>query len=83
VVQPELVVCLGATAAQAVCGPAFRLTHFRGELLPAPPTIKDTVGAECRILATVHPSAVLRAPDRESAYQEFLDDLKVAAHALG
>lgn len=74
-VKPEIVVCLGATAAQAVLGRSFRVTQQRGEFLP---------GANgCTVMATVHPSSILRAPDEESRHQElrrFVDDLrKVAA----
>ena len=75
VVRPELVVCLGATAAQSLLGPGFRLTQLRGEILDAP-----DLGA--RIMATTHPSAVLRAPDRDVAYKAMVDDLRTAADAL-
>jgi DNA polymerase len=68
-IDPEITVVLGATAARALLGPAFRVTEHRGELLPR----KD--GAF--YLPTVHPSAVLRAPDRETAYKGFLADLGV------
>ncbi|HZG34285.1 MAG TPA: UdgX family uracil-DNA binding protein [Gaiellaceae bacterium] len=77
VVQPEALVLLGATAAQALLGRGFRVTRDRGTLLEselAPVT-----------LATVHPSSVLRAPDAEARRRErslFVDDLRVAAHAL-
>jgi uracil-DNA glycosylase len=75
VVRPELVVCLGATAAQSLLGPGFRLTRHRGEILDAP-------DLEVRIMATTHPSAVLRAPDRDVAYKAMVDDLRTAADAL-
>ena len=68
VVEPEAVVCLGATAAQALLGPRFRVTRERGTWVKAP-------WAE-RVLATVHPSAILRAPDDEARHREF--DLFVA-----
>jgi len=68
VVKPEAVVCLGATAAQALLGSRFRVTKERGQWVKAP-------WAE-RVLATVHPSAVLRAPDDEARHREF--DLFVA-----
>ena len=77
VVQPEALVLLGATAAQALLGRGFRVTRDRGALLEselAPVT-----------LATVHPSSILRAPDAEARRRErslFVDDLRVAAHAL-
>lgn len=69
-VDPEITVLLGATAARALLGPAFRLTRQRGELLPR----KE--GAY--YLATIHPSAVLRSPDRETAYKGFVADLEAA-----
>jgi DNA polymerase len=69
-VRPELVVCLGATAALALLGPDFRVTKQRGEIVAA-----QGIPA----LATVHPSAVLRAPDREAAYRGLVADLTVAA----
>jgi uracil-DNA glycosylase len=75
VVRPELVIALGATAAQSLMGAAFKLTQHRGEVLDFP-------DADVRVLATVHPSAVLRAPDRDAAYQEFVADLRVAAATL-
>jgi uracil-DNA glycosylase len=76
-VKPEVVVCLGATAAQALLGRSFRVTQQRGELLPfdqAP-----------YVLATVHPSSILRAPDDESRHREyglFVDDLRAVAKVL-
>jgi uracil-DNA glycosylase family protein len=57
-VKPDVIVCLGATAAQALLGPAFRVTKQRGQLMAS------TLGAP--IMATVHPSSILRAPDDES-----------------
>lgn len=77
-VRPELVVCLGATAAQSVLGADFRLTEHRGELLDAPAELDFPA----RVLATQHPSAVLRAPDRDAAYAALVKDLRVAAAAL-
>ena len=77
-IQPELVVCLGATAAQSLLGPSFRITKQRGQM------ITDTKWAPA-VTATYHPSALLRAPDeasREKAYAEFLDDLKKVARAM-
>jgi DNA polymerase len=73
-VDPRLVVCLGATAAQALLGPTFRLTQSRGKIQPAP------AGGPA-FLATYHPSALLRAPDQESRhalYADLVADLKVA-----
>lgn len=72
-IRPEVVVCLGATAAQSVLGPGFQLMKQHGTMLASPL-------AE-RTLATIHPSAVLRAVepgDRESMYALLVDDLKTA-----
>jgi DNA polymerase len=74
VVKPHIVVLLGATAAQAVMGPAFRVSKQRGEVMPSP------LGTP--VLATVHPSSILRATDeasRKAAMASFVADLKVAA----
>jgi DNA polymerase len=81
-VGPELVVCLGATAAQAVAGSRFRLTDQRGELMPRPDSVADDLPGDWWFLATVHPSAVLRAPDRDRAYQDLLADLRPVAGFL-
>src|SRR5215212_6310188 len=62
-VNPGLLVCMGATAAQAVLGPAFRVTRDRGRL------VKSDVAA--KVLATVHPSSLLRQPDEESREREY------------
>jgi DNA polymerase len=70
-VKPKLVVCLGAVAAQSLLGSSFRLTEHRGE-------VRDLPDFTAKVTATVHPSAVLRAPDRDAAYQAFVADLKVA-----
>ena len=75
-VKPKLLVCLGATAAQTIFGPSFRVTHERGKVMSskfAP-----------RVLATVHPSSLLRQPDEESRqreYKNFVADLRVAVNA--
>jgi uracil-DNA glycosylase len=77
VVQPEVLVCLGATAAQALLGREVRVTRDRGRLL-------ETELAPAA-LATVHPSSILRAPDEDSRRREralFVDDLRAAAKAL-
>lgn len=77
VVRPQIVVALGATAAQALLGNKFRLTKHRGEILSSP--------LAPRILATVHPSSILRAPDSETRHREmgkFLEDLKQIAALL-
>ncbi len=71
-IEPELVVCLGATAAQSLMGSAFRITASRGKFFPHPWAKELT--------ATVHPSAILRAPERyEEEYELFLRDLRVIA----
>ena len=77
-VQPQVVVCLGATAAQAIMGKAFRVTKERGRAVKAP-----SGGV---VIATVHPSSVLRAPDPETraqAERDFLADIKKVAGHLG
>jgi uracil-DNA glycosylase len=76
-IEPEVIVALGATAAKALLGPGFRVSRQRGEPVPCP-------GAEdtCRILATVHPSSILRSTDREAAYAGLVSDLVVAADLL-
>src|SRR6478672_10639187 len=74
VIKPEVLVCLGATAAQTMLGRDFRLTKHRGEFFPS-----DEV--RC-VTATYHPSAILRAPekaDRERMRAEFVEDLHHAA----
>ena len=76
-VQPELIVCLGAVAAQALLGPSFRVTRQRGEF------VTSRLGPE--ITATVHPSSILRAPDAEAREKEmsaFVADLAAAADRL-
>jgi uracil-DNA glycosylase len=83
--KPELVVVLGATAAKALLGPGFRVTRSRGQIMPWPASAEhpdDFPVAEIKALATIHPSAVLRADNREIAYQGLVDDLKVAASSL-
>lgn len=92
--RPRVVVVLGAIAAKALLGPSFRVTRERGVLLPWPESAQRpedftrpsaTVNAPVeptRLLATIHPSAVLRADDRETAYAGLVADLTVAAQAL-
>ena len=73
VVKPEVLVCLGATAAQALLGKAFRVTRSRGVPVASP--------LAPRVFATVHPSSILRAPDAESRRRDFalfVKDLKAA-----
>jgi DNA polymerase len=75
-VKPSLVVALGATAAQALLGPGFRVTKERG-------TVRSSALAP-RVIATVHPSSILRAPDeaRTSEMAAFVKDLRVAAKLI-
>jgi DNA polymerase len=76
-VKPRVVVCLGATAAQALLGNQFKVTKHRGTFVASP--------LAPRVLATVHPSSILRAPDdaaRELEMRRFTDDLRTAARAL-
>jgi uracil-DNA glycosylase len=70
-----------------VLGPSFKLTEHRGEQLTLPPLeAADAENSEANpqpvTIVTVHPSAVLRAPDRDEAYESFVADLRVAAKAL-
>jgi DNA polymerase len=76
-IKPAIVVCLGATAAQSLLGSQFKLMAHRGEVLTSPLAAK--------VIATIHPSAVLRAPDsegRRAAYEMLVQDLKFVARAL-
>ncbi|WP_280508231.1 UdgX family uracil-DNA binding protein [Nocardia flavorosea] len=73
-VAPELVVCLGAVAAKAILGPSATVGELRGQVVQRP---------DYRITGTVHPSSVLRAPDRTTAYADFLDDLAYIRHTAG
>jgi DNA polymerase len=76
-VQPRAIVCLGATAAQALLGKQFKVTAHRGEFIPS--------ALAPLLLATVHPSSILRAPDdetRRSEMKRFTDDLRKVARAL-
>ena len=87
VVKPLILVCLGATAAQSVMGSSFKLTQHRGKLLVLPPASAKSGGTlkAGRVLATIHPSAVLRAIDtegRRAAYESLVADLKVVGEAL-
>jgi uracil-DNA glycosylase len=80
VVDPTLIVCLGATAARALLGPTFRVTKQRGEVLE----LATPVGVR-PVLATVHPSAVLRATaeERSQAFGGLVADLRTAREAAG
>ncbi|HJP65308.1 MAG TPA: UdgX family uracil-DNA binding protein [Actinomycetota bacterium] len=77
VVKPKVLVCLGATAAQAIIGRQFRVTQHRGEFVET--------DLEPLVTATVHPSSILRAPDDRARKQEtesFVRDLRAVAGAL-
>jgi uracil-DNA glycosylase len=78
-VNPTLIVCLGATAARSLLGASFRVTQQRGKVLELPTPV-----GERRVLATVHPSSVIRATgeDRDVAYGSLVDDLRVASDAI-
>jgi DNA polymerase len=75
--QPRAIVCLGATAAQALLGKGFKVTARRGEFVDSP--------LAPLVLATVHPSSLLRAPDEQTRRQEterFIEDLRKVARAV-
>lgn len=81
--HPQLIVLLGATAAQALLGSAFRVSAHRGELIGLPQEFDVRLDPEPQLAATVHPSAVLRdRTDRGKAYSSFVDDLRSARAAL-
>jgi len=76
-IKPEIIVALGAIAAQTLLGPKFRVTKQRGEFLES---ILATY-----VMATVHPSSILRAPDDETRrleYRRFVDDLKKLSRVI-
>lgn len=72
VLKPRVLVCLGATAAQALFGRDFRVSRQRGELVDSPFAPKA--------IATVHPSSILRAEDRDIQFREFVRDLEKVAN---
>ena len=77
VVKPDVIVALGATAAQSLFGPQFRVTKQRGEFIES--------ALSPYVMATVHPSSILRAPDdetRQVEYRSFVNDLKKLARVL-
>jgi DNA polymerase len=78
IVKPKLVVAMGATAVQTIFGPSFRVTRARGKVLSSK--------LAPRVLATVHPSSLLRQPDeasREREYKLFVADLRAALRTAG
>ena len=77
VIKPQVIVCLGASAAQALLGKDFRVTRERGKL------IESSLAPS--VIATVHPSSILRAQDDESRHAQmsaFIDDLRQVAHIV-
>jgi uracil-DNA glycosylase len=74
VLKPRVLVCLGATAAQALLGRDFRVSRQRGELVDSP-LAPNTI-------ATVHPSSILRAEDRDVQFREFVRDLEKVADLI-
>jgi len=81
-VQPDVVMLLGATAAQSLMGSAFRLTAHRGEVLHLPDT--DDLMFDPQVVVTAHPSSVLRGrpEDRKNAFEALVSDLRFAAGLL-
>ncbi len=76
-VRPEVLVCLGSSAAQALLGKDFRVTRDRGKLIPS--------DLAANVIATVHPSSVLRARDdesRQSQLESFINDLRFVAQVI-
>ncbi|MCV6982537.1 UdgX family uracil-DNA binding protein [Mycolicibacterium pulveris] len=85
VLQPDVVVLMGATASQSLLGSAFRLTAHRGEELSLPPVEDmDVLDFDPRVTVTVHPSSVLRGPpsERDKAFDALAADLRFAAGLL-
>jgi len=77
VVRPEVLVCLGASAAQALLGGKFRVTRERGTLIQ--------IGLAPYVMATAHPASILRAPDSDAREQQrrvFVNDLKKVAELI-
>jgi DNA polymerase len=77
-IRPAQIVALGATAAKALLGPAFRVTREHGVPLPWPARAEhpEDFEGEGVLVATIHPSAVLRATDREAAFAGMVEDLR-------
>jgi uracil-DNA glycosylase family protein len=77
ILKPQVIVCLGSTAAQALISPTFKVTKQRGKLIPS--TLAP------HVIATVHPSSILRAPDdaaREHEMKLFIADLRAVAKVI-
>jgi len=81
---PEVVVTLGATAGQALFGGSFRVGSSRGTAIGwRTPSLAGQPGRDVPVVPTIHPSAVLRADDRDDAYTGLVSDLRVAASSRG
>lgn len=82
-VRPQVIVCLGATAAQSLLGPAFRVSALRGQVVEFPSDVDVDLAPEPIVVATVHPSSVLRdrSESHDEAYRLFVDDLRSARNA--
>jgi uracil-DNA glycosylase len=87
-VDPRVIVTLGAIAGQALIGSSFRVSAQRSQALPW--TLPGTNGSQSSdrdrgfvVIATIHPSAVLRARDRDSAFQRLVRDLVVVRERVG
>lgn len=83
-IEPDLLLCLGATAAKTVFGPKFRVTRDRGRIFGADETRLDPAG-ELAVMATIHPSALLRIDsekERRAERRAVVDDLRAAAAQL-
>ena len=77
ILKPQVIVCLGAVAAQALISPSFKVTKQRGKLIPSP--------LAPHLMATVHPSSILRAPDAAAREREmglFVADLRAVARVI-
>ncbi|OBJ09334.1 UdgX family uracil-DNA binding protein [Mycobacterium sp. 1465703.0] len=83
-VQPQVIVCLGATAAQSLLGADFRVSAQRGQPVRLPSSVDIRLTTEPTVVATVHPSSVLRdRSDRhDEVYKSFVDDLRSARAEL-
>jgi DNA polymerase len=83
-IDPEVVVALGATATKSLLGTTVKVMRDRGRLMPWPPKgpLDEASTQGGFVMVTIHPSAVLRADDKDAAYAGLLSDLQVAATAL-
>jgi uracil-DNA glycosylase len=83
-VGPQVILCLGATAAQSLLGAAFRVSEQRGQELRLPSSVDLDLTPEPTVMATVHPSSILRdrGDQHEQAYRQFVADLRKARSVL-